>query len=1356
MTTGAMGRKYYKFFGIGIVLLSLSLILLNPSQNSFASFEPNILEPNSIVADDWDEDPNGIDKILALTDGNMTTFVSSDANNEFQMFKYDTSSISGIAVHNVTLKLIADTDELNKGAVKLNYAISNETHTNEPESIFLNKVTVPTEYEYTTATNPHTNLPFTFDELSTLAFGFAMQTDAKPSNVYEFTVIASIEVDTEPPTINFESNNEFLIVEGNTHHGAINVDLGTVTATDNYDPSPTLDNDAPEFFPLGETLVNYTATDNAGNVATATQSVTIEDTTPPVLTLPVNVTREATAIDTPIEEILPPNATAIDDVDPSPSVTSNAPTVLPIGTTIIEWTATDYEGNSVSGNQEVVIQDTTPPTFTFVPADATITAAGVYNPYHLEDATATDALSTPVITNNAPLPCDSSGDPCFEAGTNIVTWTATDGYGNSATANQTITVTPTALEAGWIRTVGINTQILNNTTTQIGTGESLYVKDYRGNTNITSRDTIQVTINSDSDNSGVTLTLIEDDVNSAEFTHPVKVTFFNGTTIDDDFVPLDQIVDVDDYENDFLKVVDEDTGIATRGSDVIISVNTGENTPLRSEIDNTLSDSISVHTVIDNVNSRGAPANNDEPVKFDEFVYIIEASGEITAFDGSYAGGGLTTLSGTSGLEVGQVGDEAGAVFVSLKETAADDGTFVSSQKVKFSDGLRDGAGKVVHVALTNGEAEVYAKWLLNDQTANAFVVDNPDAVNLVDIGVDTDEKLTCAADVDQDALCDEWETEDGLLITLGNGATYFLPCTPGNTIADDPSGETVCATPDRKDIFVEIDYMQFQKPDSRAIEDVVEAFDRAKVTNLNGANTGIALHVFVNDGWDIQFDEFWTWTEFHDNKDAIFGTSSERAGTCTGCSGSAADILTAKRNAFHYGQFVHQQLENPGSSGIGEVGANDFYVSLGDFSGGTGTRSEQAATLMHELGHNLDLEHGGPGIYSDEINCKPNYLSVMNYIYQFDHFSKDRPLDFSRTAGVQIDTTALYEENGFGTIWYPLFSEGTVHWTTTNTQLSMTFADPNGEAFTTPTWKNVDWNADGDFDTVGAPYDLDITNIGAAGCTSTTGILTSYEDWSSIKFDFKENGLFASGGIGDQEEADRATLSFLLAQELNPLRKEIRALPDSQCKTDLLEQEQQIRDIFTGLGSESNPRKNQIEASVTEIEDLLTLLDTTECELLTASSTQASFIALSNEVVEIEYRSGEVAISSNGVADVLILGSPDFDTENINATSVRLHPECVEGQQCVEGAEITHEFSSENFKNSHYKDDNGDGYIDLFLHFRQNEIGFGQGDTDTIQRICLSGFNLDQPKASPFEGCDDDIPIVKGSGKGKGGGPNN
>ncbi len=70
--------------------------------------------------------------------------------------------------------------------------------------------------------------------------------------------------------------------------------------------------------------------------------------------------------------------------------------------------------------------------------------------------------------------------------------------------------------------------------------------------------------------------------------------------------------------------------------------------------------------------------------------------------------------------------------------------------------------------------------------------------------------------------------------------------------------------------------------------------------------------------------------------------------------------------------------------------------VSLGNFTGRVGSIDQQGATIMHELGHTLGLLHGG----FDDINCKPNYPSVMNYLYQFDKADgglADRPLDYSR-----------------------------------------------------------------------------------------------------------------------------------------------------------------------------------------------------------------------------------------------------------------------------------------------------------------------------------------------------------------------
>src|SRR6202022_1899640 len=63
------------------------------------------------------------------------------------------------------------------------------------------------------------------------------------------------------------------------------------------------------------------------------------------------------------------------------------------------------------------------------------------------------------------------------------------------------------------------------------------------------------------------------------------------------------------------------------------------------------------------------------------------------------------------------------------------------------------------------------------------------------------------------------------------------------------------------------------------------------------------------------------------------------------------------------------------GSSGIARDNpGTDFLVTLGRAKVPGGTESWQAGTFMHELGHTLGLKHGG----IDEVNFKPNYLSIM------------------------------------------------------------------------------------------------------------------------------------------------------------------------------------------------------------------------------------------------------------------------------------------------------------------------------------------------------------------------------------------
>ena len=165
---------------------------------------------------------------------------------------------------------------------------------------------------------------------------------------------------TTPPTITAPAD---IMVECNTANGATGVDLGTPTVSDDTDPNPTVTSDAPATFPLGSTTVTYTATDSSGNSASDTQTVTVEDTSPPSITAPPDIMVEAntqggaTGVNIGI-------ATASDICDPSLTITNDAPSVFPLGDTSVRWTATDTAGNSATATQLVTVVDNTPPDVT--------------------------------------------------------------------------------------------------------------------------------------------------------------------------------------------------------------------------------------------------------------------------------------------------------------------------------------------------------------------------------------------------------------------------------------------------------------------------------------------------------------------------------------------------------------------------------------------------------------------------------------------------------------------------------------------------------------------------------------------------------------------------------------------------------------------------------------------------------------------------------------------------------------------------------------------------------------------------------------------------------------------------------
>jgi hypothetical protein len=214
-------------------------------------------------------------------------------------------------------------------------------------------------------------------------------------------------------------------------------------------------------FPIPAILPGFTYQDFfivvAGNSASDLGSFTVEvtssnhtldlelepepstDTTPPVVTVPGNMTREATGPGG--APVTYSGATAADDVDGSltPLCSPASGATFPLGATTVTCSATDSAGNTGSNSFTVTVQDTTAPALS-LPSSITEEATGSGGATVNFSASATDAVSGSVAPDCAP----ASGS-LFGFGSTTVTCTATDAAGNTSTPGTfTVTVQDTA------------------------------------------------------------------------------------------------------------------------------------------------------------------------------------------------------------------------------------------------------------------------------------------------------------------------------------------------------------------------------------------------------------------------------------------------------------------------------------------------------------------------------------------------------------------------------------------------------------------------------------------------------------------------------------------------------------------------------------------------------------------------------------------------------------------------------------------------------------------------------------------------------------------------------------------------
>jgi hypothetical protein len=394
--------------------------------------------------------------------------------------------------------------------------------------------------------------------------------------------------------------------------------------------------------------------------------------------------------------------------------------------------------------------------------------------------------------------------------------------------------------------------------------------------------------------------------------------------------------------------------------------------------------------------------------------------------------------------------------------------------------------------------------------------------------------------DNDNDGLWDCWELEGGIDADGDNVLDLTL----------------VGADPNHANLYLEVDWLQYHMPQQGAMNLVIAAFAAAPTANPD-MTTGITLRIERDeqvaphvDAMGNAINNAITFVagpgvpsggcdtvapaaggfDFDATKAGFFGSAGERMNPLT---------IRAKRLVYRYAVMAHDLANNltmtpnqAGTSGCGEPYGDDFVVSLGtgwamhDAAGNYCPNSPmvpqacwpvEAGTLMHEMGHTLNLGHGGA--INNNINCKPNYPSVMNYAYQIPGTYVPGSLNYSPGGiALVLNEAALSESAGIGAGLPPAYGSAIAYgpplavggapaaivpWNIATGDYNPPFPALAGGPLGAGA---VDWDQDGLLTAAPNTVVADVNAFGGACPPAANEMLADYNDWANLRLDFSSS----------------------------------------------------------------------------------------------------------------------------------------------------------------------------------------------------------------------------------------------------------